>query len=107
MYSAHIHTCLLVAFQSLVCIHNKVMNVFALLLGSPSYNTGRSQVTSSVLVLSGKKLIKCKSIIKLEWLTIVLRNERKDCQIHSVVLGLGVGGGGGGKHLVKIVCWKS
>ena len=37
MHSAHIHTYLLVEFQSLVCIHYKVMYVFALLPGSPSY----------------------------------------------------------------------
>ena len=37
MHSVHIHTYLLVEFQSLVCIHYKVMDVFALLPGSPSY----------------------------------------------------------------------
>ena len=37
MLRTHIHTYLLVGFQSRVCIHNKAMDVFALLLGSPSY----------------------------------------------------------------------
>ena len=34
--SANIHAYLLVEFQCWVCIHYKVMDVFALLLGSPS-----------------------------------------------------------------------
>ena len=37
MHSTHIHNYLLVEFQSWVSIHYKVMDVFALHPGSPSY----------------------------------------------------------------------
>ena len=37
MHSTHVHTYSQVEFQSWVCIYYEVMDVFALLLGSPSY----------------------------------------------------------------------
>ena len=53
MHSAHIHTNLLVEFQSSVCIHYKVMDMFALLLGSPSYLRCMKIIKKMVKLISG------------------------------------------------------